>query len=178
MVRDSNDTLGGGVALVLDAPRHRRNDHLVVEHLRILSEGRSEDVVFHAIDALRVANRKQISDATHMLPSEIDADISSLVSSGRLIQLSLGANPLYTTQTRHSSMLRSSLEALKDYHQRYPLRRGMPREELRNRLSLSGSSFDAVAASFLEGGLIGSGRQHYPVERTCCAILRRPKARS
>ena len=26
VIRDSNDTLGGGIALVVDAPRHRRND--------------------------------------------------------------------------------------------------------------------------------------------------------
>ncbi len=154
VVRDSNDTLGGGTALVVDAPRHRRNDQLVVEHLRILSEGRSEDVVFHTIDALGVANPNQIADATHMLSAEIDADIDSLLSSGRLIQLSQGANPLYTTQIRHASMLQSSLEALRDYHRRYPLRQGMPREELRNRLTLTGSSFDAVAASFLGDDLI------------------------
>ena len=154
VVRDSNDTLGGGVALVVDAPRHRRNDHAVVEHLRILSEGRSEDVVFHSVDALVVANRKQITEATHMLPSEVESDFASLVTSGRLIQLSQGANPLYATQSRHESMLKSSLEALGDYHQRYPLRRGMPREELRNRLSLAGNSFDAVAARFLDDDLI------------------------
>ncbi len=154
VVRDSNDTLGGGVALVVDAPRHRRNDRDVVEQLTILSEGKSEDVVFHSIDALGIANRKQIIDATHMLPSEMEADIGSLVSEGRLIQLTQGANPLYTTQTRHESMLKSSLEALKEYHQRYPLRRGMPREELRNRLTLAGSSFDAVAACFSDDDLI------------------------
>ena len=154
VVRDSNDTLGGGVALVVDAPRHQRNDDAVVEHLKILSEGRSEDVVFHSIDALGVANRTQITDATHMPPSEIEADIASLVSSGRLIQLTQGANQLYTTHTRHESMLKSSLEALEDYHQRYPLRRGMPREELRNRLTLAGSSFDAVAAYFSDDELI------------------------
>ena len=154
VVRDSNDTLGGGVALVVDAPRHRRNDRAVIEHLRVLAEGRSEDVVFHSIDAVKVANRTQIIDATHMLASEIDAGIASLVSDGRLIQLTHGANPLYTTQTRHSSMLESSVEALKEYHQRYPLRRGMPREELRTRLMLTGSSFDAVTVSFLDGDLI------------------------
>ncbi len=154
VVRDSNDTLGGGIALVVDAPRHRRNDQQVVEHLRILSEGKSEDIVFHSIDALGVANRNQIIDATHMNPSEIDVDIVTLTSNGRLIQISHGANPLYITATRHQSMLEMSVKALREYHQRYPLRRGMPREELRNRLQLSGNGFDAVVASFAGTELI------------------------
>lgn len=154
VVRDSNDTLGGGVALVVDAPRHRRNDPSVIEHLQILSEGRSEDIVFHALDTLGVANRHQIADATHMLPAEVDTDISTLIANGRLIQLSEGANPLFTTRSRRQTMLQTSLKALQDYHKRYPLRRGMPREELRNRLALPGSSFDATMVSFLDTNTI------------------------
>ena len=150
VVRDSNDTLGGGVVLVVDAPRHRRNDRSIVEQLQILSEGRSEDIVFHALDTLGVADRHQIADVTHMPPTDIDVDIVGLLACGRLIQLTDGPNPLYATRTSHQSMLQTSLEALRAYHDRYPLRRGMPREELRNRLALPVSSFDATIASFLD----------------------------
>ena len=154
VVRDSNDTLGGGVALVVDAPRHRRNDPAVVEHLQILSEGRSEEVVYHALNTLGVANRQQIAGATHMMPAEIDADIAGLLANGRLTQLTDGSNPLYATQASFQSMLQTSLKALQGYHKRYPLRRGMPREELRNRLALPGSSFDATVASFSDSDAI------------------------
>ena len=152
VLRDSNDTLGGGVALVVDAPRHRRNDPSVIEHLEILSEGRSEDVVLHVLDMLVVANSSQISDSAHMLASEVDADIADLLDSGRLIRLSADTNPLYTTETRYNSMLQVTRNVLKGYHQRYPLRRGMPREELRNRLDLTGNRYDAVVASFSQAG--------------------------
>lgn len=154
VVRDSNDTLGGGVALVVDAPRHRRNDDSVIEHLRVLSEGRSEDVVFHALDSLVVADRSRIADAAHMSPTLIDEALVALLSSDRLMQLSKGAHPIYITQPRYGSMLQMTLEALGDYHQRYPLRRGMPREELRNRLKMSGSGFDALVASFADANRV------------------------
>ena len=152
VLRDSNDTLGGGIALVVDAPRHRRNDPSVIEHLQTLSEGRSEDVVVHVLDMLGVANGIQIADAAHMLASDVEVDIANLLDSGRLIRLANGVNPLYTTETRYNAMRQGTRNALTDYHQRYPLRRGMPRQELRNRLELSGNSFDAVVANFADGG--------------------------
>jgi selenocysteine-specific elongation factor len=37
--------------------------------------------------------------------------------------------------------------ALRGYHRRYPLRVGMPREELRSRLKLSGEALDALLAA-------------------------------
>src|SRR5207302_11185198 len=49
------------------------------------------------------------------------------------------------------SILREKLvTALRGYHRRYPLRMGMPREELRSRLRLSGAGLDAVLATAVE----------------------------
>ncbi len=150
VIRDSNDTLGGGITLVVDAPRHRRNDEAVIEHLSILSAGRSEDVLLHALESLRIANPVQMVGATHSTLSEVESDIATLLEAGRLIQLDQGANPLFVTQTQHASMLNTCQQALSDYHQRYPLRRGMPREELRTRLKLPGSNFDALIADLVK----------------------------
>ena len=40
----------------------------------------------------------------------------------------------------------------KDYHRQFPLRRGMPREELRSRLRLDSRSFDQMVALWARGG--------------------------
>ena len=109
-------------------------------------------MVLHVLDMLVVANSSQISDSAHILASEVEADIVDLLDSGRLIRLSADTNPLYTTETRYNSMLQVTRNVLKEYHQRYPLRRGMPREELRNRLNLSGNRYDSVIASFSQAG--------------------------
>ena len=154
VIRDSNDTLGGGVTLVVDAPRHRRNDDSVTEHLSILSAGKSEDVLLHVMELLRIANPSQIADATHSTLSEVRSDIATLLERTQLVELNKGANPLYTTQREHQFMLQTCQQALADYHRRYPLRRGMPREELRNRLKLRGGSFDAFIADLVQTGCI------------------------
>lgn len=149
VLRDSNDTLGGGVALIVDAPRRRRKDPDVIQRLSVLSEGRSEDVVLHVLDDLRIASLGQTSDAAQMPRSEVEIDIAALLDSNRLVKLLDGNNPLYATVERHQALLRDSREALTDYHTHYPLRMGMPREELRNRLKLSSTGFDALIDGFV-----------------------------
>jgi selenocysteine-specific elongation factor len=45
------------------------------------------------------------------------------------------------------------IAALRGYHRRYPLRMGMPREELRSRLKLTGAALDAVLATAAAEGI-------------------------
>ncbi len=144
VIRDSNDTLGGGVALVIDAPRHRRNDPAVIQHLNVLSEGRPQDVLVHSLDQLGVANVNQIAAAAHMISDETQTILSNLSDSGQVIRLTEGALPLFITSAMLDSFRTQAIDALTEYHERYPLRRGMPRQELRNRLALTASGFDAV----------------------------------
>ena len=154
VIRDSNDTLGGGVALITNAPRHRRKDRSVIEHLQILSEGRSQDVIVHALGQLVVANCGQIAEDAHMLSTDVDKDVSELTEAGDLIRLTAGAKPLYTTKSNQELLRAQAIEALTEYHSRYPLRRGMPRQELRNRLRLTASGFDAIVDNIVSDGLI------------------------
>ena len=154
VIRDSNDTLGGGVALVVDAPRHRRNDPAVIEHLKILAEGRSEDVVMHSLNLLSIADVNQISAAAHMSPKDVERDIATLIRDDRAVRLTEGTPTTYITSPRLTSLRGETIDALTDYHERYPLRRGMPRQELRNRLKISASGFDTVVQCFVKGGAV------------------------
>jgi len=59
---------------------------------------------------------------------------------------------------RWAALTEKLATALRGYHRRYPLRAGMPREELRSRLKLSGAALDAVLARRRRRGAL------------CCAI--------
>lgn len=154
VIRDSNDTLGGGVALITNALRHRRNDPSIIEHLQVLSEGRPQDVIAHTLSQFVVANCTQIADAAHMLVGDVESGVSELIEAGELTRLTDSTHPLYTTRAHQESLRAQAIEALTDYHNSYPLRRGMPRQELRNRLRLDSSGFDAVVDNIVNDGLI------------------------
>ena len=158
VIRDSNDTLGGGVVLVTDAPRHRRKDGAFMGHLEALSEGRSEEILLHTLDKLGVANPAQIADAAHLMLSEVEACLAGLVEAGQVIGLTDSSLPVFVTSSRRDSLRSRAVDALVEYHGRYPLRRGIPRQELRNRLALTASSFDAVIDHLVrEGSILQDG---------------------
>ena len=154
VIRDSNDTLGGGMALITDAPRHRRNDPNVIEHLKVLSEGRPQNVILHSLNQLGIASCAQIADATHMMPNEVHTYLLELTEDGQVTRLTNGTTPLFVTGSRQDALRSQAIHALNEYHERYPLRRGMPRQELRNRLALSSSGFDAVVDNFVRQGSV------------------------
>ena len=158
VIRDSNDTLGGGRALITNAPRHRRNDPAVIEHLRVLSEGRPQSIILHSLDQLGIASCAQIADATHMMPNEVQTYLAELTGDGQVIRLTSGSTPLFVTGSRQDALRSQAIHALNEYHERYPLRRGMPRQELRNRLALHSSGFDAVVDNLVrEGSVLQDG---------------------
>ena len=157
VIRDSNDTLGGGVALVTDAPRHRRKDPAVIEHLQILAQGRSQDVVMHVLDLLGVANLDQILEAAHMLRDDAEKDVTTLIQQDLISRLTEGPSALYVTKSSLESFQNHTVTALTEHHTRFPLRLGMPRQELRNRLKLSAAGFDAISKRFADEGNI---KQH------------------
>ena len=154
VIRDSNDTLGGGVVLVVDAPRHRRKDPSVIEHLEVLSEGGSSEFVLHSLNRLGVATVAQVADAAQLDPDDIERDLAALIEEKRVMSLTRSALPLYVSTSRYQTLLGQSESALSDYHVRYPLRRGMPRQELRTRLELPSNGFDALVQSFADDGSI------------------------
>lgn len=158
VIRDSNDTLGGGVALLTDAPRHRRNNPSVIRHLHVLFEGGPKDVIVQVLDQLVIADCAQIAEAAHMMISEVEAEVSELTVTGDLIRLTSGATPLYITSSNQDSLRVQASKALTDYHNRYPLRRGMPRQELRNRMRLDSSGFDAIVDNIVNDGLMAQDR--------------------
>ena len=97
---------------------------------------------------------------------EASAQAAELEAEGRLI--ALGASPPGPTTLLYSSQSWASLQnnvqrTLSGYHQQHPLRRGMPREELRNRLGLPADAFlAAVERLAAEGALVQDGQSVNP----------------
>ena len=154
VIRDSNDTLGGGIALVTDAPRHRRYDSAVIEHLSVLTEGKSQDVVMHTLGLLGIATIMQLAEAANLPPDEVEGDIDELIDTQRVLRLGDVTSAFLVSAERYRSMHESAVQALHEYHVRFPLRHGMPRQELRNRIDASSASFDALVDHFATAGEI------------------------
>jgi selenocysteine-specific elongation factor len=73
---------------------------------------------------------QQVQVALGIAPGEIEVALGTLVESGRVRQLGDGGQVMLEESWQRLS--RGVLEWLDDYHRRWPLRSGAPRDELRN----------------------------------------------
>jgi selenocysteine-specific elongation factor len=157
-----SETIGGGVVIDAHPQRHKRFRAEVISSLEVLEHGNPEELVAGALRDGPV-ERKQLLGTP---PAELDlektaAALASLLDQGEVIALAppdRASSPSTYLVTRGwwqetTSDLQRRLE---QFHRETPLRRGMPREELRSRMRLAQRPFDAVIAFASESGIIAS----------------------
>lgn len=134
-------TLGGG--LVLDphpGRRHRRFQERVVDRLQTLAEGTPEDVLLQKLERLQPIQPAALFQKAGLADKVVQEAWEALCAEKEVVLL--GQNAVTAS---HWSRLRQQTEKhVSTYHKQYPLRTGIPREELRNRLNLSAPVFNAL----------------------------------
>ncbi len=144
------ETLGGGV--IIDAQpkaRHKRFDDQVLKSLASLAEGSPADVLYEAALALNAAPLKEVVTRSHLEPVQATEALKELISDGQLLILEEGvADPsselLAISSPKWNELREKADRTISSYHGKYPLRRGIPREELKSRLDLAPRLFNAV----------------------------------
>ncbi|PWH17873.1 MAG: selenocysteine-specific translation elongation factor [Anaerolineae bacterium] len=145
-----SETLGGGQVIDPHPPkRHKRFDATVLAGLESLSQGTPAEVLYLAAVSLGAAPARQIVTKARLQPESAAHALQECLQSGMLIALEAGeitptADILLVPQPLWASLKDSLLQALAHYHKAHPLRRGMPREELKSRLKLSPRLFQAL----------------------------------
>lgn len=127
------ETIGGGtVANAHPTRRWRRHDPQLHERLeQSLKEGPAEKLARAAISDTPI-KREQLRVKTGFMESEFSRALDEAVVDGRILLLSEGV----LNADRAASLLEQIRSYLRQYHEQYPLRMGMPREELRSRVRL------------------------------------------
>ena len=141
VVRSAEDTLGGGqVADPSPRRRHRRFNPDVVEQLMMLDQGTGEDILLSVAEQWGPCDLTTLSQRSNLPADEVTQRSAQLAEDGHVVVLGeLGAEPdavVYSTQSWN--ILKSKIfVALQSYHNQFPLRRGVPVQEVRSRLELS-----------------------------------------
>jgi selenocysteine-specific elongation factor len=155
------ETLGGGS--IVDAQpgaRHKRFDEQVLKSLASLAAGSPADVLFEAALALNAAPLREIVARSHLESGPAAEALKGLVAEGRLILLEEGGqNPagdaLVIASPIWEELSAQARRIVASYHGKYPLRRGIPREELKSRLNLTPRLFNAAVKKLAsENGLV------------------------
>jgi len=155
------ETLGGGVVVDHQPQgRHKRFDEEILKSLEALAKGSPSDILFEAALASNAASVKDVVLRSRLESDSANGAIKELVESGKLIALEEGAlNPsseVLVIALPHWELVRDkTLQMVQSYHRSFPLRRGIPREELKSRLKLTARLFSTLIKKLTLENLLG-----------------------
>jgi len=144
------ETIGGGV-IVDHQPkgRHKRFDEKVLKSLASLAAGSPADVLMEAALALNATPVKEVVSRSRLEAEPAAQALQEILENGHLLQLENGSltitSDLLVIAAPHWNALRDkAVQMVQAYHKNFPLRRGIPREELKSRLKLQSRVFNAL----------------------------------
>jgi len=145
-----SETLGGG-AIIDHQPkgRHKRFNEDTLKSLESLTQGSPADILLEAALALNAAPIKEMVTKSRLESSNAEAALQELISIGQLVILEDGAqtaasNSLAIALPHWNALTGKILQTIETYHSQFPLRRGIPREELKSKLKLVPRTFNIV----------------------------------
>lgn len=159
-----SETLGGG--LVVDAnpkSRHKRSDSAVAQRLAAMLQGTPAEVLMQASLALGASGARDVAARARLEAEATTAAFAELLASGQIIPLEPGnpdpnSNLLVMAAPHWQALAAQTLQAVSAFHLNFPLRRGMPREELKSRLRLGARLFAALVKKLAaENALVEGG---------------------
>jgi selenocysteine-specific elongation factor len=149
------ETLGGGM-IVDHQPkgRHKRFDEDVLRSLASLAQGSPADVLLEAALALTAAPAQEIVSRSRLEASEAEPALKELLDAGTLLPLEEGpptitGDLLLIALPHWNTLSNKTVQFVEAHHKAFPLRRGIPREELKSKLKLTTRVFNALISSLV-----------------------------
>lgn len=162
-----SQTLGGGVVLS-PAPRRRykRFDPAALARMQVLAAGSPDEILLQTIERHPFANTADLVRLSELEADEVSAALAELQSQSALYTIDGSGEPLFATLDYRERLV-AAVQALVDgVHRQYPLRRGIPRSEIRSRLQggVGGQwplkLLNALLAALQREGLTGGDETH------------------
>ena len=156
VLRDPNGTLGGGKIVATEPKRHRRFHEETIQRLSQL-EIDLPSQLFLTLNKLEPLELCDLARNLGLSIPETTSKAEESINSGEV--LTIDKRPLAPTSLLFTSkgLARLAIRATNEvagYHDRFPLRSGMPKEELRARLGLASRPFNQLLASLQAQGMI------------------------
>jgi selenocysteine-specific elongation factor len=156
-------TIGGGAIVEPHPKRHRRFQDKVLAQLAVLERGTPQEVLLEHLVAREPTDLEALVRRSGLPADAARAVVGGLVQSGEIVALdgqkgALNAQTLVVSAPGWDRLVDRVSASLATYHRAYPLRRGMPKEELRTRLGVEPRLFQRLLQRLLaEGRLAESG---------------------
>lgn len=136
IIRSTMETMGGGNVVDVYAKRLRRFRPEIIKGLKVKEEGTAETGLLALIEARQPVEAATLLSQSQLPKGEGQSVIDSLIMGRQIIAIGEGEHHLLFTMPGWARLTKAATVILTDYHQKYPVRSGMPKVELGSRLKL------------------------------------------
>ncbi|NLX61580.1 MAG: selenocysteine-specific translation elongation factor [Tissierellia bacterium] len=128
-------TIGGGKILEPNPRKKKRFDEGTIEELKLKDIGDSKDVIEKIIldNSNSFPTVKEISKSTAMLEDKVKKHVRDLEEEEKVIVFNLTKDLHVIHKDYYRDLKSKIIDHLKSYHEKYPLRYGILKEELRSK---------------------------------------------
>ena len=145
IVRSNMTTLGGGNIVDINAKRHRRRHSPTLKRLESLEYGTPSEILVSFVDSNPSCSFELVRSLSSSDEGELISIIETLIEEKSLIATSKNLKRAYFfSKNSWGRLVAAARKTLEFFHEQFPLRQGISREELRNKLNLSQESFNSV----------------------------------
>lgn len=145
--------LGGGLILNARPEKHKRTDKAVLEVMKVRAEGDMANIIVAEL-GLKESKEEELRTSLNLKVDDWKKTVGELTRNGKVIDI---GGYLFGGD-RWAELKEKMVKRLEAFHSKYPLRPGMPKEELKRKLALKDTVFDgalrAVQEIEVEAGIV------------------------
>ncbi len=153
-------TLGGGE--IVDphpARRHRRKDKAVVQRLEQLLSGGPGEKIEAILKRSGAMKLSEIALAANLELEQVQLAAAPLISTGRVLTIhgsgsEGGEDAILMDRGTWDSLVANVIVDIQGYHRRFPLRHGIPSQELKSKLPVDGKLKNAILNLIARNGIV------------------------
>ncbi len=138
-------TIGGGVIIDANAPKQKRFREDVLEQLAMKEEGSLDEVIIHEMESnpYEIFSVEELTKRTGSTIEQVNDELGSLKAENKIVDLK---KEEYISNYGLELINDVITKTLQDYHKRFPLRAGYPKEDIRSRLfaAINSKSFNLI----------------------------------
>lgn len=152
-------TIGGGTIINPVAQKKPRFDDNYIKELKIKENGESETIIEDVVNKLSYSypDKFSIIKALGKNEKDVDTKLNKLVDNKKVIIIDNGENNIYLHTNFIKQKEREVSDILEQYHKNNPLKSGMPKQELKNKVfgkKLKQRIFDKMIDIFMRDKII------------------------
>jgi selenocysteine-specific elongation factor len=154
VIRSPMDTLGGGIVLYAHPQeRYRRFRPEIIENFKTRSEGKIEKTLLTILKSKPPLEPDKLISESALNEELALSGIETLLQQGTAVMVGEGKNVLLYPESDWKQTVEGILALVRDYQRQFPIRPGIPKAEINNKIKL-GKHFQDIMQKLISQGLV------------------------